>query len=128
MKIQDYLYSEFDSSIVEEFLMMLDVMEDTLDLTIERLYSDYEEAINDLLRMFHNLKSAAGFLKIKKIHNYAYFVEDILQKARERNKAYEEFIDWMFKVAEQFHNWYKDINKNEELSHVNPQILKVPKI
>jgi len=128
MNIQDYLYSEFDSSIVEEFLMMLDVMEDMLDLTIERLYTNYEEAINDLFRMFHNLKSAAGFLKIKKIQNYAHFVEDILQKARERNKADEEFIDWMFKVADQFHNWYKDINKNEELSHINPLILKTPKI
>ena len=78
MNIQDYLYSEFDSSIVEEFLMMLDVMEDMLDLTIERLYSDYKEAVNDLFRMFHNLKSAAGFLKIKRIQNYAHFVEDIL--------------------------------------------------
>ena len=78
--------------------------------------------------MFHNLKSAAGFLKIKRIQNYAHFVEDILQKAGEKDKADEELIDWMFKVAEQFHNWYKDINKNEELSHINPQILKTPKI
>lgn len=47
MNIQDYLYSEFDSEIVEEFLMLLDVLDDNLDLTIERLYDDYD-AINDL--------------------------------------------------------------------------------
>jgi two-component system chemotaxis sensor kinase CheA len=127
MKIQDYLYSEFDSSIVEEFLMMLDVMEDTLDLTIERLQED-NSAINDLFRMFHNLKSATGFLKIKRMHNFAHFVEDILDEAREKQKINDELIDWLFKIADQFHQWYKDINENEELSHVNPQILKVPKI
>jgi len=127
MKIQDYLYSEFDSSIVEEFLMMLDIMEDTLDLTIERLQED-NSAINDLFRMFHNLKSATGFLKIKRMHNFAHFVEDILDEAREKQKINDEFIDWLFKVADQFHQWYQDINQNAELSHVNPQILKVPKI
>ena len=127
MKIQDYLYSEFDSSIVEEFLMMLDIMEDTLDLTIERLQED-NSAINDLFRMFHNLKSATGFLKIKRMHNFAHFVEDILDEAREKQKINDEFIDWLFKVADQFHQWYQDINQNVELSHVNPQILKVPKI
>jgi len=92
MKIQDYLYSEFDSNIVEEFLMMLDIMEDSLDLTIERLQED-NSAINDLFR-----------------------------------KINDELIDWLFKVADQFHQWYQDINQNAELSHINPQILKVPKI
>ena len=116
MKIQDYLYSEFDSNIVEEFLMMLDIMEDTLDLTIERLYNDYEDAINDLFRMFHNLKSATGFLKIKRIHNFAHFVEDILDKAREKQQA------------NQFHEWYGNIDRNEELAPLHTDIFKVPKI
>ena len=52
--------------------------------------------------MFHNLKSAAGFLKIKRIQNYAHFVEDILQKAGEKDKADEELIDWMFKLPSNF--------------------------
>jgi len=127
MKIQDYLYSEFDSSIVEEFLMMLDVMEDTLDLTIERLQED-SSVINDLFRMFHNLKSATGFLKIKRIHNFAHFVEDILDEVREKQKINNELTDWLFKVADQFHQWYHDINENEKLSPINPQLLKIPKI
>ena len=128
MKIQDYLYSEFDSNIIEEFLMMLDIMEDTLDLTIERLNDDYDEAINDLFRMFHNLKSATGFLKIKRIHNFAHFVEDVLDKAREKNKANDELIDWLFRVADQFHEWYGNIDRNEELAPLHPDIFKVPKL
>ena len=128
MKIQDYLYSEFDSSIVEEFLMMLDIMEDALDLTVERLYNDYEGAINDLFRMFHNLKSATGFLKIKRIHNFAHFVEDILDEAREKQSAQDDLIDWLFKVTNQFHEWYKNIDGNEELAPLHADIFKIPKI
>jgi two-component system chemotaxis sensor kinase CheA len=128
MKIQDYLYSEFDTNIVEEFLMMLDIMEDTLDITIERLNDEYDEAINDLFRMFHNLKSATGFLKIKRIHNFAHFVEDVLDKAREKQKANDELIDWLFRVADQFHEWYVNIDRNEELAPLHPDIFKVPKI
>ena len=127
MKMQDYLYSEFDSSVVEEFLMMLDILEDNLDLTIERLYNDYD-AINDLFRMFHNLKSATSFLKIKRISNFAHFVENILDKARSNKKVDKELIDWLFKASEQFHKWYQNIDRNEELDPINPNIFKIPKI
>jgi len=127
MGIQDYLNNEFDPGIVEEFLMLLDVMEDTLDMTIERLYTDYEDTVNDLFRMFHNLKSATGFLKIKRIHNFAHFVEDVLDMAREKKEADEALVDWLFKVADQFHEWYKNINRNEELAPLHPDIFKVPK-
>jgi len=127
MNIQDYLYSEFDSEVVEEFLMLLDVLEDNLDLTIERLYTDYD-AINDLFRMFHNLKSATSFLKIKRIANFAHFVEDVLDKVRLNKKIDEELIDWLFIISDQFHKWYENINKNKELAPINPNIFKIPKI
>jgi two-component system chemotaxis sensor kinase CheA len=128
MGIQDYLYSEFDSNIIEEFLMMLDIMEDTLDMTIERLYSEYDEAVNDLFRMFHNLKSASAYLKIERIKNFAHFVEEILEKARKKEKADDELVDWLFKAADQFHEWYGNIDRNEELAPLHPEVLKVPKI
>ncbi|WP_456480664.1 Hpt domain-containing protein [Nautilia sp.] len=128
MGIQDRLYNEFDSSVVEEFLMMLDIVEDSLDMAIERLYTDYDGAVNDLFRMFHNLKSATGFLKIKRISNFAHFVEDVLEKAREKSEAGEDLIDWLFRVADQFHEWYANIDSNEELAPLHPDIFKVPKI
>lgn len=128
MGIQYYLYNEFDSNIIEEFLMMLDIMEDNLDLTIERLYTDYDEAVNDLFRMFHNLKSATAYLKIDRIKNFAHFVEDVLDKAREKKEANEELIDWLFKVSDQFHEWYGNIDRNEELAPLHPDIFKVPKL
>ena len=128
MGVQDYLYSEFDSEIIEEFLMMLDILEDNLDLVIEGLYENYEDNINELFRMFHNLKSATAFLRLERINKFSHFVENILDKARKKKKANEEFINWLFDVADQFHIWYKNINKNEDLSPLNPKVLKIPKI
>ena len=46
----------------------------------------------------------------------------------EKQKVNDELIDWLFKVAGQFHRWYHDINENEKLSPINPQLLKIPKI
>jgi len=129
MGIQDYLYSEFDSEIVEEFLMMLDAVEDSLDLIIEELYSNYEDAINELFRIFHNLKSATAFLKIHRFNSYTKLVEGILEKARKyKSLPSEDLIDWLFVVANQFHIWYKDINLNIELSPIIPKLLKIPKL
>jgi len=126
--VQDYLYNEFDNEIIEEFLMMLDVMEDNMDLVIEGLYEDYEFNINELFRMFHNLKSATGFLKLERINKFCHFVENILEKARKKSKPTEELINWLFDVAEQFHIWYQNINNNEELAPLSPKVLKIPKI
>jgi len=128
MKVQDYLYSEFDPNIVEEFLMLLDIMEDNLDLAIERLYTDYDDAINDLFRMFHNLKSAASYLKLDRIKNYAHFVEDVLEKAREKHEVKDQLIDWLFKISDQFHEWYGNIDRNEELAPLHTDFFKVPKM
>ncbi len=128
MGIQDYLYSEFDNEIIEEFLMMLDIMEDNIDLIIEGLYEDYDNNINELFRMFHNLKSATGYLKLDRINKFCHFVENILEKARKKSKPTEELINWLFDVSEQFHTWYKNINKNEELAPFNPKVLKISKI
>jgi two-component system chemotaxis sensor kinase CheA len=127
--IQDYLYREFDSMVVEEFLMLFDAIEDNIDLVIERFYVDYKDAVNDLFRMIHNVKSATAYLKIKRIENFAHFVENILEVAREKDSPTEELIDWLFKVSEQFHKWYEEIDSNLELSPVNPEILKtIPKL
>jgi len=129
MGIQDYLYNEFDSEIIEEFLMMLDAVEDSLDLIIEELYTNYEDAVNELFRIFHNLKSATAFLKIHRFNSYTKLVEGILEKARKyKTLPSEDLIDWLFVVANQFHIWYKDINLNRELSPIIPKLLKIPKL
>jgi chemotaxis protein histidine kinase CheA len=126
--VKDYLYSEFDSSIVDEFLMMLDTIEDNLDFLLEELENN-PEVVNDLFRMFHNLKSATAFLKLTRISNYAHLIEDILDKVRGKDKIPEDVIDWLFDVTAQIHKWYEEIDQNKELSKSDMSILKkLPKV
>ena len=131
MGVLNNLYENFDSEIVEEFLMMLDVTEDNIDIIIDDLKVDYENSINDLFRLFHNLKSATAYLQLKRIHNFAHFVENVLQNARNKKldeEKLQQLIDWLFVVSEQFHEWYRNITGDSELAPLNPKILKIPKI
>ncbi|NPA55674.1 MAG: chemotaxis protein CheA [Epsilonproteobacteria bacterium] len=128
MRLQDYLYGEFDAEIVEEFLMMWDIIEDNIDISIHRLSSEYKGAVEDLFRFFHNLKAASGFFKLRRIALFAHFVEEVLEKARTQTQANEEFIDWLYVVAKQLHQWYRNIDNNEELEPINPSVLKLPDI
>ncbi|WP_024787352.1 MULTISPECIES: Hpt domain-containing protein [unclassified Lebetimonas] len=128
MGVKDYLYSEFDSEIVDEFLMLYDIIEDNLDLLLEELYTN-PEAVNDLFRMFHNLKSATAYLKLKRISNYAHLIEDILDKVRGKEKIPKDVIEWLFDATAQIHKWYDDIENNRELSNADMSILKkLPKV
>jgi two-component system chemotaxis sensor kinase CheA len=123
MGVQTYIRSEFDDEIVEEFLMLLDMIEDNIDLVIEALKSS-PEVIHDLFRMFHNLKSATGFLKLRRIHNFAHFVESALEEYRNGREIDDDIIDWLFKVANQFHTWYQNIDNDEDLAPIDPDIIK----
>ena len=126
--IRDYLYENFDEEIVEEFMMFLDSVEDGIDSIISNLKDDIE-LINELFRIFHNLKSATSFLKIDRIKNFAHLVENVLEKLRDDpSKINDEVIDWLFLVADMFHKWYEEIDNNKILSPINPKILKFPKV
>jgi two-component system chemotaxis sensor kinase CheA len=127
----DYLYSNFDNEIIEEYLMMWDGIDDMLDIVIESLESDYEGSINELFRTFHTLKSGSAFLGIDRISKFCHFVENVLDKARDKKLGKEKLqnlIDWLFLISDQMHAWYEDLNKNRVLSSINPKILKVPKV
>jgi chemotaxis protein histidine kinase CheA len=126
--VKDYLYSEFDGSIVDEFLMLLDLIEDNLDILLEELEKN-PEVVNDLFRMFHNLKSATAYLKLNRISNYSHLIEDILDKVRGKDKIPKDVIDWLYDATAQIHKWYEDIENNRELSKADMSILKkLPKV
>ena len=127
MGILDKLNEENDPEIVEEFLNQWDIIIDEIDLVIERLESDYEDSINELFRIFHSLKSATAFLKLDRINLFAKLVEDVLESARKKDKPTDELIDWLFMASGQLMKWYQEITHNEELSMIDPKILKLPK-
>jgi len=127
MGVLDKLNEENDSEIIEEFLNQWDIIIDDIDLIIERLNNDYENSINELFRIFHSLKSATAFLKLKRINVFAKLVEDVLESARKKDKVTDELTDWLFLASSQLGKWYDEIMKNENLSSINPKILNIPK-
>ena len=129
MGILDKLYEEYDYDIVDEFVNQWDYIIDEIDIVIERLEKEdeYKEAVNELFRIFHSLKSATAFLKLTRINVFSKLVEDVLESARNKDKPTEEFVDWMFLASGQIAKWYGEITHNKELSPIDGRLLKLPK-
>lgn len=106
---------DFDNEIIEEFLAHFEIMKDAmqpaiLDLAKPEAYSD---RINELFRIFHNIKSATAYLKFEALNKMSAMVETILEVARSKSgPACDEFIDWLLKVSDQFASWYYDLSND----------------
>lgn len=107
------LSGSFDYEIVDEFMDHYEIMNAALQPAILALDKpeEYAGRINELFRIFHNLKSASAYLKLEAINRLSAFVEDVLERARGREgPATAPFIDWLLKVADQFDSWYNDLS------------------
>ncbi len=131
MGIRNRLERQFDYDIVDEFLDHFDVMTEVMEPTIISLENEglREEKINELFRIFHNIKSASSFLKIDRLHRLSELAEETMERLRENPDAVsEETIDWLLLVSDQFRSWYTEISSDGELEDINPEILIVPRI
>ncbi|MBZ7985590.1 Hpt domain-containing protein [Campylobacter sp. Cr9] len=121
---------EFDFDIVDDFMTHFNIFCDSLEPVIIALEDEvkYSEKINELFRMFHNMKSASGFLKINQFVNICKIVEDVLDEARAMSgPASDELIDWLLLITDQFIIYKIDFNENNSyLSALNPKIIKIP--
>lgn len=129
MGIKSDLYANFDFEIVDEFLDHYSMMVESMDIMILDLSKPdmYAQSINELFRVFHNIKSASGYLKITKMSKLAAFVEDILEQIRTKHsKVNEETISWLLNVSDIFTAWKNDFNLDKELTHVKYSLLKLP--
>lgn len=121
---------EFDFDIVDDFMTHFNIFCDSLEPVIIALEDEvkYSEKINELFRMFHNMKSASGFLKINQFVNICKIVEDVLDEARAMSgPASDELIDWLLLITDQFIIYKIDFNENNSyLSVLNPKIIKIP--
>ncbi len=131
MGIRNRLEREFDYDIVDEFLDHFDVMTEVMEPTIISLENEElrVEKINELFRIFHNIKSASSFLKIDRLHLLSELAEETMERLRENPDAVsEELIDWLLLVSDQFRSWYTEISSDGELEDIDPKILLVPRI
>lgn len=130
MGVRTQLEREFDYEIVDEFLDHFDIMTDTMEPAIIALENarQREAKINELFRIFHNIKSASSFLKIDRINHLAALAEEMMERLRANpDRIDDEIIDWLLLVSDQMRRWYEQILNNEEtLAEIDPQSLNIP--
>lgn len=129
MGVRRELEANFDFEIVDEFLehfsMMVDIME-PLIISLEK-ENNFKNDINELFRIFHNLKSASSFLKLEPIIRLSTFVESALESLRnEDGPANDEVITWLLSISDMFEKWYDDLKLDNELSKIEFSLLKLP--
>lgn len=129
MGIRSDLDTNFDFEIVDEFLDHYSMMVESMEVMILDLtkVETYKRSIHELFRVFHNIKSASGFLKIIPMTRLAAFVENELEILRERdNPANEETINWLLNISDMFAIWQDDFRLDNKLSKINYSLLKIP--
>jgi chemotaxis protein histidine kinase CheA len=130
MGIKRHLEENFDYEIVDEFLDHLSLMLDTIDALIIDLHRSelYSRNVKELFRVFHNIKSATGYLKLDMMTRLSKLVENELEAMREcEGPASKESIDWLISIADQFKRWKDDIDFDKDsFSKIEFKILKIP--
>jgi len=129
MGIRSDLDAKFDFEIVDEFLdhyaMMVESMEIIiLDLSKESMR---KRSVDELFRIFHNIKSASGYLQIISMNKLAEFVEDALDELRQLdNPITQDTISWLLIISDMFTQWHEDLKSDNELSKIKYSLLKLP--
>lgn len=129
MGIRSDLDSNFDYEIVDEFLDHYSMMVENMEVMILDLKkpNKYEQSVNELFRVFHNIKSASGFLKIAQMSRLSAFVEDALEQIRTNHSSVnEETITWLLEISDMFAAWKDDLKLDNELTRIKYSLLKLP--
>jgi two-component system chemotaxis sensor kinase CheA len=129
MGIRSDLDANFDFEIVDEFLDHYSMMVESMEVMIIDLQKPnmYVRSINELFRVFHNIKSASGYLKITPMNKLAAFVEDELEALRDKQPPIsQETIDWLLSISDMFAAWQDDLKMDNELSKIKYSLLKIP--
>ena len=129
MGIKSELESNFDFDIVDEFLDHFALMVDSMELLILDLAKEdfYKRSVEELFRIFHNIKSASSFLQIEPIRKLAAFVENIFEELRQKEgPANDDTINWLLQVSDHFSQWQKDLDSDGTLTPVPFSLLKIP--
>jgi len=125
------LEANFDFDIVDEFLDHYTLMVDSMELLILDLTKPdmYKMSVEELFRVFHNIKSASGFLHLEKINKLAQFVESVLEDLRQKeNTANDDTINWLLAISDMFSTWRNELLEDKELSPIKFSLLKIPDI
>ncbi|EJP75203.1 Hpt domain-containing protein [Campylobacter curvus] len=130
MGILKRLEIDYSYDIVEEFLSHYSLMCDLMEPLIVNLARNdkYKNNIQELFRIFHNIKSAAGFMHLDPILKLTTLAEEVCEEARVLNgPANDDFIDWLLMVSDQFEKYRQDVEHDAEyFSVLDPLIINIP--
>ena len=129
MGIRSYLDANYDFEIVDEFYDHYSMMVESMEVMILDLEKPqmYIRGVDELFRVFHNIKSASGYLQIAPMSKLAAFVEDALEELRTKDElGSDEIITWLLEVSDMFAQWKDDLKLNNELAHIKYSLLKIP--
>ena len=129
MGVRSDLDANFDFEIVDEFLDHYAMMVESMEIMIIDLSkpNSYDRSINELFRVFHNIKSASGYLQITQMAKLASFVEDELEELRKAKPPIsEETTTWLLDVSDMFATWQDDLKLDNTLTHIRYSLLKIP--
>ena len=130
MGVYSTLGEDFDFEIVDEFLSHYHFMCESMEPLIIGLESSekYSQNIEALFRLFHNIKSASGYLKITPLNKLATLSEEVLEECRLVDGAgSSELVDWLILVSDQLLAYEDDLeNDSDAFSQLNHEIIKVP--
>ena len=85
----------------------------------------FDEATNDLFRMFHNYKSTTKYLGLDNIYSVVDKTEHVLSSLRSLDVLHDEdIIEWLLKIKDQFEMWMDEMDLGSHtFSECNPDIL-----
>lgn len=129
MGIRSDLDSNFDYEVVDEFLDHYSMMVSNMEIMILDLSKPnmFDRSVNELFRVFHNIKSATAYLKIEQMSKLSAFVEDSLEQIRTKHECVnEETINWLLSISDMYAKWDDDLKLDKELSHIKYSLLKLP--
>jgi hpt domain protein len=130
MGILKKLEIDYSYDIVEEFLSHYSLMCDLMEPLIIGLgkKDKFKNNILELARIFHNIKSAAGFMHLDPILKLTTLSEEVVSEAKGIDgPATDDFIDWLLVVNDQFLKYRDDVEKDAEFFGIlNPAIVKIP--
>ena len=128
MGVRSDLDANFDFEIVDEFLDHYSIMIDSMEVMILDLAKPnrFRRTIDELFRVFHNIKSASGYLKLESMTKLAGFVESELEELRTCSSVSDETTEWLLAVSDMFATWQDDLKLDNELTNTKYSLLKIP--
>ncbi len=131
MGVRSEIEANFDFEIVDEFLDHYSLMVDSMELLVLDLAKEnmYKRSVEELFRVFHNIKSASSFLHLEPMAKLAGFVENVLEDLRKRETpANDDTINWLLAISDMFNTWYNDLQMDNDLTPIPFSLLKIPDI